>query len=211
MLAAPLPLPPSPPRSTGAPTIGRRTVLGETSQRPSHPPARKLTSSLSRSPMHDCRSLSTRQAKKRMATNSPRVSGTKENRPEIHKMGDGTLSRRRGAQRITSALASRITPVRDPPTRVAFVPFRDDEDASAMPPPAATNGLRRHLGWECQPTRIHLPHRGLGLPPTGTSRPSVLTAHTSLAARVKKGEIASEAEALRRDPFKNYGVQPDDV
>jgi hypothetical protein len=43
------------------------------------------------------------------------------------------------------------------------------------------------------------------------SRPDMLTAHMSLAPRVKKGEISSEAEALRRDPFKNYGVQPDDV
>lgn len=33
----------------------------------------------------------------------------------------------------------------------------------------------------------------------------------SLAPRVQSGGATSEAEALRKDPFKNYGVRPEDT
>jgi hypothetical protein len=139
MLAAPL-SPPSPPRSTRAPAIGRRTVLGETSSRPSHPTPTQID--VFSVPQPNARlQIFVDPAGERADGNKfpdvgTRVSRTKENRPEIHKMGDGPLSRSRG-QRIVSAPASRITPFRDPPARVAFVPFRDEEDTSAMALPAA--------------------------------------------------------------------------
>ncbi|KAF8527091.1 Mad3/BUB1 homology region 1-domain-containing protein [Gautieria morchelliformis] len=217
MLAAPLPLPPSPPRSTGAPTIGRRTVLGETSSRPSHPTGTQVDVFSVPQPNARLQIFVDPTSEKADGNKFPdvgtRVSRTKENRPEIHKMGDGPLSRSRGTQRIISAPASRITPFRDPPARVAFVPFRDDEDASAMPPPAASYKRTASTSWLGMPTDADppatpgsrfTPYRDEGVHET-PRRPSMLT------ARAKKGEIASEAEALRRDPFKNYGVQPYDV
>lgn len=38
------------------------------------------------------------------------------------------------------------------------------------------------------------------------SRSKMVSSPMSLAARDKSGGVTSEAEALRRDPFKNYDV-----
>lgn len=143
MLAAPDSPQPSPPRSIDPPSIRRRTVLGETISSTSRldpfPPPDVFST-----PQPNARLQifldPTGDAAGRAAGNEypdvgTRISRTKENRPEVRKMGDGALPRNRAAQRSVSGARIRIDPFRDPPSRGTFVPFRDNEDAAAMPPP----------------------------------------------------------------------------
>lgn len=148
MLAAPLfPPPPSPPQSNGIPMVGCRAVLGES------------TTSLARRPLVTMPDVFTApqpnarlqifvdptgEAAQQAAGNDwpdlgTRTSRTKENMAKVHKMDAGPLPGSRRSQRSVSGPARGIVPFRDPPTRGSFVPFRDEDDTAAMPPPDASS------------------------------------------------------------------------
>ena len=144
MLAAPIPTAPSPPPPTGPPALGRRTILAETTSLPSRPSAAPAFDVFS-APKPNARLQifvdPTGAAAEKAEGNiypdvGTRVSRTKENRPEVRRLGDGPLSRSRGARRNLNGAVSRVVPFRDPPARATFVPFRDEEDVASMPPPA---------------------------------------------------------------------------
>lgn len=174
MLAAPLPSAPSPRRSTGPPTVGRRTVLGETAS--FSRPSATTSSDVLINPQPNARLQvfidPTGEAAETAEGNQfpdvgTRISRTKENRAEINKMGDGPLPRR-GNQRSVSAVGTRIVPFRDPPARGTLVPFCDEEDTGAMPSaptpfiePSSTSRLElpRHRGPPATPKPAFAPYK----------------------------------------------------
>ncbi|KIJ38917.1 hypothetical protein M422DRAFT_258325 [Sphaerobolus stellatus SS14] len=233
MMAAPLPEIPAPSRPAGPPTVGKRKVLGERVSR-TRPPPPTTPSDVSTGPQPNGKLQifvdPTGEAAEKAEGNEwldlgTRASRVKENKPEVHKMGAGPLPKSRGVQRIVSASTPRITPFRDPPAKSGggFVPFRDEDDAAVMPPPSAPS--RRVVSASSRtdstatatpmlppatPKPTFTPFRDEDVEQTPVRSPSLATP-MSQGPRIKPGAATSEAEALRKDPFKNYEIRPTDL
>jgi len=139
MVAEPLPSAPSPPRPTGPPTVGKRKVLGERSSKSRPVAATPPTTDAPSRPNSRVQIFidPTGQAGEKADGNQwpdlgTRASRTKENRPEVRKMGTASLKNVSGLP----APATRFTPFRDAPAHDGFVPFRDEDDTALMPPPS---------------------------------------------------------------------------
>ncbi|KAF8518360.1 Mad3/BUB1 homology region 1-domain-containing protein [Hysterangium stoloniferum] len=236
MLAAPLPPPPSSLPGSVPPIVGHRVVLGETASR-THKPVAATVPEVVMAPRSNGRlqifiDPNNEEAKEIVGNEwgdiGTRISRTKENRPEVHKMAAGPLSRSRGTQRNVSGPASRILPFRDPPTRGQFVPFRDEDEAGAgvtsmisLPATQPRCVVSTSL---LEPNMTRLPpatpkpsfipftdevnYRDLA---ATSVCPTVTETLMSLAPRPKISGAPTEAEALRRDPFKNYDIRHTDV
>ncbi|KII87875.1 hypothetical protein PLICRDRAFT_125133 [Plicaturopsis crispa FD-325 SS-3] len=220
MSSAPLPTPAPVAASTAAAT--RRAVLGTTSS--STPPPSSSSSQGARSPPSATPSPSIPQSNSRLqifvdplgaeaqdaessatpwADIGTRKTRVKENVPEVKKLGGTTLRQAGRAKRVASGSggASRIVPFRDPepgdgdvmppppvPKKSTVVPFRDEP----APEPPATPKFT--------PFRDEVPGS-----PTTPSRSTSPGTVMRLKAGSRGLALASEAEALRKDPFKNYG------
>ncbi|KAF8635466.1 hypothetical protein AX15_000439 [Amanita polypyramis BW_CC] len=147
-----------------------------------------------------------------------RKSRIKENIPEVKKLAGTTLKQSSRPKRVasgssgnsTGASSSRIVPYRDPdpaqmppPTVVvskknaAFVPFVDNGDAVGAAPSTPT--IPRFTPFRDEDASA-------ATPSAGTDVDSVIKVKK---ASVKQPMPTSEAEALRKDPLKNYGPEGD--
>ncbi|KAI0049240.1 hypothetical protein FA95DRAFT_1604620 [Auriscalpium vulgare] len=141
----------------------------------------------------------------------------KENVPDVAKMGGTTLKQPGKHQRLASAGTSRIAVFKDPEP--------GDGDAAgeeAMSPPRVPASRPKEKVKELAPKT---PARGGFVPFTdeesapvtpfrdeaSSSASGSAVPDTVMKAKRVGGDMSSEAEALRKDPFKNYSDRPADV
>ncbi|KAI0322915.1 Mad3/BUB1 homology region 1-domain-containing protein [Amylostereum chailletii] len=223
--------PPTPPQSSA--TSAKRKVLGESSAPSSKSRSSRATSTSTPAPTTQPDSRQRPNARMQIfvdpsgeeaqaaqdASNTPweelgtRKARVKENIPNVSKAGGTTLKQVGRHQRVASAASgSRIPVFRDPgssgvevlpppapaattpktPARSGFAPFKDDES-------------------EGPSTLQFTPFKDE--PDTPTSSGSHMPESVMKTKRVggRSGFASSEAEALRKDPFKNYTDKPVDA
>ncbi|KAK7044803.1 mitotic spindle checkpoint component mad3 [Favolaschia claudopus] len=135
-----------------------------------------------------------------------RKTRVKENVPEAKKMSGSTLRQPGKTKRLASGAASTST----------FVPYVDPEDT--MPPPPVPSKKARDATpskSSIQPFVDEEPHTDVPSTPKfvpfqdEAAAPALSTPAPESVMKVKKGDLnesspTTEAEALRRDPLKNY-------